>query len=145
MAARAGISSTVQMMRKTATMRDGQTAGSPEARPQILEWIDHAIIAVQTEWNGWRAACVRAADLEDVHWAQPPGARQPLVHGAIWCNRLHSGQLPHNCELTTAPHRLLVWVLKSHTSAPVFAELSKRADAAVGGFPCPGPASARCN
>ena len=137
MGARARILSTVQMMRKTAATRDGQTVVTPEAPPDIHEWLDHAFIAVQTEWNGWRAAQVRAADLEDVHWAQPPGARQPLVHGAIWCDRLYSGQLPHDCELTSAPHRLLVCVLKSHTAAAVFAELSKRADEAVCGLPRP--------
>jgi hypothetical protein len=102
------------------------------AAPPILESIDHAIVAVQSAWSDWRAAHVRVADLENIHWVQPPGARQPIVHGIVWCNRLHSGQLPHGCELSPAPHRLLVCVLKSHTQPAVFAALSRRADQALG-------------
>jgi hypothetical protein len=130
------------MMRKTAATRDGQTTVGSAAAPAIVplvnddrDLVNHAIVAVQSEWNDWRSAHVRVTDLEDVHWAQPPGARQPLVHGAVWCNRLHSGHLSHDCELTPAPHRLVVCVLKSHTQPAVFAELARRADAAAGGAP----------
>jgi hypothetical protein len=89
--------------------------------------LENAIVAVQSEWNGWRTAMVRAAHLEDVHWEQPTGALRPLLHAVVGCDRLQSGEIAHHCELTPPPHRLLVCVLKSHTPTAVFDELSKRA------------------
>ena len=97
-----------------------------------MESIEDAIVAVQSEWNGWRTAMVRVAHMENIHWAQPAGAPRPLIHAVIPCDRLHTGQIAHHCELTPPPHRLLVCVLRSHTPSAVFAELARRADAALG-------------
>ena len=72
---------------------------------------------------------VPVAHLENIHWAQPFGARRPLIHAIVWCNRLESGRITHECD-RTSPHRLVVCVLKSHTQPEVFEELSQRADAA---------------
>lgn len=93
--------------------------------------LKNAIVAIQREWNGWRTAMVRIAHLEDVHWEQPPGAPRPLLHAMVSCDRLQSGRIDHDCELTPAPHRLLVCVLKSHTSPAVFDALSRRAGTAL--------------
>ena len=92
---------------------------------------EDAIIAVQTEWNDWRTAMVRVGHLEDVHWAQPSGAPRPLIHAVVSCDRIHSGQIAHHCELTTPPHYLLVCVLKCHASPSVYEHLSRRADAVL--------------
>lgn len=93
--------------------------------------IENAIVVVQSEWNGWRTATVRVAHLEELHWAQPPGAPRPLLHALVPCTRLQSGHIAHHCEASAPPHDLLVCVLKSHTQSAVFAELSRRADAAA--------------
>jgi hypothetical protein len=40
-----------------------------------------------------------------------PGAA-PLVHGYISCTDIISGDFPHDCERTGAPHQRLVCVIK---------------------------------
>jgi hypothetical protein len=89
---------------------------------------DEMLIRVQSEWNGWRNAEVRLGDLRDVHWFQPTRAPHALVHGYIFCSNIVIGDLQHDCDRRSAPHRLLVCILKSHTLATVYAELAQRAD-----------------
>lgn len=89
---------------------------------------DDFLIRVQSEWNGWRNAEVRVNDLSDVHWFQPNGAPHALVHGYLACSTIAAGDLPHGCDRRSAPHRLLVCILKRHTIATVYAELVRRAD-----------------
>ena len=86
------------------------------------------VIRVQSEWNGWRNAEVRLGDLRDVHWFQPTRAPRALVHGYILCSSIMIGDIPHDCDRRSAPHRLLICILKSHTIATVYAELARRAD-----------------
>lgn len=88
------------------------------------------LIVVQREWNGWRTAMVMLPDLEDVHWLQPNGAPRALIHAYVSCSKLRSGDLQHNCELMSAPHHLLVCVLKSHTAVYVFEGLARLASKA---------------
>jgi hypothetical protein len=88
---------------------------------------DDMLIRVHGEWKGWRTAEVRFDDLIDVHWFQPNQAPHPLVHGYIFCTQIVTGEIPHACG-RTAPHRLLVCVLRSHTLPTAFAELARRAD-----------------
>jgi hypothetical protein len=87
-----------------------------------------ALIRVHGAWNGWRTAEVRLADLEHIHWLQPDRAPRQLVHGHILCRDLVSGDIPHECEGTPGPHRLLVCVIKNHNTAAVYAEVARRAD-----------------
>lgn len=89
---------------------------------------DDILVRVQSDWNGWRGASVRVGDLHDIHWSQPTGAPHVLVHGYISCSRIVSGDLPHDCDGRSAPHRLRVCVLKRHTLPAVYAELTRRAD-----------------
>ena len=89
---------------------------------------DDMLIRVQSEWNGWRNAEVRLGGLRDVHWFQPTRAPHALVHGYILCSNIVIGDLPHDCDRRSAPHRLLVCILKSHTIATVYADLARRAD-----------------
>jgi hypothetical protein len=89
---------------------------------------DPALIRVQREWDGWRTAEVRLNDLQDVHWFQPAGAPRPLVHAYVSCDSVMSGDLPHDCHCTPAPHRLLVCVLKRHTTGRAYSEMVRRAD-----------------
>ena len=122
--------STLAMVRTTAALPDALDAIHPHVEPPPFQRVDDAIVAVHSEWNGWRTAMVRVAHLENIHWAQPQGAPRPLLHAVVSCDRLHSGGIAHHCEQTPPPHRLSVCVLKSHTQASVFAELSRRADSA---------------
>jgi|SRR5678815_652802 hypothetical protein len=90
---------------------------------------DDLLIRVQSEWNGWRQAEVRLRDLQDVHWFQPGPAPHPLLHGYIACANIVAGEIPHECN-PTAPHRLLVCVLKKHSLSTAFDELVRRANEA---------------
>jgi hypothetical protein len=94
-----------------------------------MERPNEVLIRVHREWNGWQSAEIRLRDLEDVQWLQPNGAPHPLVHGYVNCTRTMSGVLTHDCNRRTAPHRLLVCVLKRHTIPTAYAELARRADA----------------
>jgi hypothetical protein len=54
-----------------------------------------------------------------------------MVHGYVACADIVTGQIPHDCDPTTAPHRLNVCVLKKHTIPIIYAELVRLADQAV--------------
>jgi hypothetical protein len=102
---------------------------------------DENLIRVQRDWDGWRTAEVRLGDLQNVHWFQPGRAPRLLVHGYISCADIVTGDLPHDCSLTEAPHRLFVCVLKSHTVPLAYGELARRADEQSRSSPngCAGP------
>jgi len=112
---------------RTDASSDGPAAAGG-TREQLSPSHDEALVMVQREWNGWRSAMIRVADLENVHWARPGGAPSPVIHASVRCNRFVAGELPHECHLTPPPHHLLVCLLKRHTATAVFEELSRRAD-----------------
>lgn len=89
---------------------------------------DDILIRVHCEWNGWRSAEVRLADLSEVYWFQPAGAPQAIVHGYISCSSVVTGDIPHDCDRRSAPHRQLVCILKRHAIPTVYTELARRAD-----------------
>lgn len=89
---------------------------------------DDMLIRVHAEWNGWRNAEVRLGDLDELHWFQPDLAPHAIVHGHISCSNIVTGDIPHDCDRGSAPHRLLVCVLKRHEIPTVYTELARRAD-----------------
>jgi hypothetical protein len=89
---------------------------------------DDLLLNVHAAWNGCRNASVRFGDLGEVHWRRPAGAPQVLLHGYVSCSKLLSGAIPHVCDAATAPHRLLVCVLKRHTLDAAYGALARRAD-----------------
>jgi hypothetical protein len=89
---------------------------------------DGMLIRVQQSWDGWHTAEVRLGDLGNVHWLQPDRAPHPLLHAGISCTSLVTGDLPHHCDPASAPHRLLVCILKRHALPSVYAEIARRAD-----------------
>jgi hypothetical protein len=99
----------------------------PGGEPQ-MESPAGALVVAHGEWNGWRRAVVRVADLEDVHWWQPSGAPRPLLHAHVRCDKVVSGAIPHDCG--DAPHDLFVCILKCGTAPEIYAALSRRAGAA---------------
>lgn len=86
------------------------------------------LVSVQSEWNGWRSAEVRIGDLQSLHWLRPLEAPHPLLHAYVNCSSLLNGEIPHDCDGRSGPHRLLVCILKSHTIASTYAELVRFAD-----------------
>jgi hypothetical protein len=119
------------MARTTATRRDSYTVPTivPAAGQNELRASD--LVPVQRTWNDWHTAMVRLDDLDNVHWCWPTGAPRALIHAYVACSRLACGELPHDCEPTSTPHRLLVCLLKSHVSRHVFEYLSQRAVGSV--------------
>ena len=79
---------------------------------------DDLAISVTADWNDWHSANARLGDLRDVHWHQPKGAPQPLIHAYVSPSDASTG------------HR--VCVLRSHNIPDVYAELARRADQARG-------------
>lgn len=83
-------------------------------------------ISVNVEWNDWRSANARLADLHDVHWHQPKGAPHPMLHAYVSCREINGAALPHQCEASSAPHAIRVCVLKSHNIPEVYTELARQ-------------------
>ncbi len=91
---------------------------------------DHdTLIRIQSDWMGWSTADIRFGDVHDPHWFHPARAPRVLIHAYVWCSRIIAGQVPHQCESVSAPHRLRVCILKRHTLPSVYAELVRQADA----------------
>ena len=86
------------------------------------------LIRVHREWHGWQSAEVRFGDLRDIHWSQPAGAPQSLIHAYVPCTAMVSGDIPHDCDGTPAPHQLLVCVLKRHAIPSAYTSLVRHAD-----------------
>jgi hypothetical protein len=84
-------------------------------------------INVTTEWNGWRSVVARLDDLRDVHWYQPLGAPWPMLHAYVSCASLAMGASTHQCDPSSAPHRIRVCVLKRHNMPSAYAEVLRRA------------------
>jgi hypothetical protein len=117
-------------MRTIAAPVQPATSELPIAQAASLKT---SLVVVQRAWSEWRTALVRVSDLEDVHWFRPAGAVRPLIHGYVWCDKIVSGRLSHDCTTSACPHRVLVCLLKSHTTGCVFDALARRADAATTG------------
>lgn len=88
------------------------------------------LIPVYDAWNGWHNAEVRLGDIRDVHWSQPARAPHRLLYGIVSCADIVSGHIPHECDHASAPHELLVCVLKKHVVSGAYAELVSRSAAA---------------
>ena|SRR6476660_9041560 len=127
MDAAAKVASTNGMRTMTANYTQPATSDVQIRPPRVS--IRGALVVVQRAWSEWRTALVHVTDLEDVHWFRPAGAVRPLIHGYVWCDRVVSGRLSHDCTKSPCPHRVLVCLLKSHTTGSVFEELSRRANA----------------
>ena len=112
-------------MLRPGTFRD-YTATQADLE-ESMQGLDDMPIPVNREWNGWRTAEVRLGELQDIHWLKPNGAPVPLVHGYILCTSFVNGEIPHECERTPRPHRLLVCVVKRHLEPNVYVELARRA------------------
>jgi hypothetical protein len=84
-------------------------------------------ISVTTAWNEWRSLIAHLEDLRDVHWYQPLGAPWPLLHAYVSCGSVAIGSAAHQCDPSSAPHRIRVCVLKSHNVPSAYAEVVRRA------------------
>lgn len=94
------------------------------------------LIRVHGSWNGWQNAEVRLANIRGLHWCRPDRAPRALLFGFISCTDIVSGNIPHACDRASAPHDLLVCVLKRHVVSSAYAALAESAEevgARVGG------------
>jgi hypothetical protein len=124
-AARLRFTGCMMIERNTSAVPNGHHQFA--ARAGWLPLSEDTLVVVQADWNGWRTATARVADLEDVRWLQPAGAPRPLIHASIDCSKLVSGHMSHECHAESAPHSLTVCVLKCHTAPRVYEELTRRA------------------
>ena len=92
----------------------------------LMNSYNDSAISVNVEWNDWRSAHARLADLHDVHWHQPKGAPHPMLHAYVSCREINGAALPHQCEASSAPHAIRVCVLKSHNIPEVYTELARQ-------------------
>jgi hypothetical protein len=106
--------------------KNGEKAGS------VMAVSNESRIRIHGAWDGSRSAEVRFGDLEDVHWFQPVGSPQPLLHAFVTCSQILTGDVPHECDGRLPSHRLLVCILKRHITPAVRAELARRADESRG-------------
>lgn len=88
---------------------------------------DDTLIRVQADWTAWQSAEVPVDDIHGLYWFRPRGAPQSLLHGQISCTSIVRGEIPHECNPATAPHRLLVCILKRHALPAAYLELVRRA------------------
>ena len=88
---------------------------------------EELLIRVYDSWNGWQNADVRLDDIRRVHWSRPDHAPHPLLYGFVSCTDFVNGLIPHECDASSAPHDLLVCVLKRHVVPSAYAELASRA------------------
>jgi hypothetical protein len=93
-----------------------------------MEAYEDIWIYLHADWKAWRSATARLIHLHDVHWHQPAGAPHAMVHGYVACTDIVAGEIPHDCDPRSAPHRVRVCVLKRHTTATVYAMLARLAD-----------------
>ena len=88
------------------------------------------LIPVYDAWNGWHNAEVRLGAIRDLHWSLPEHAPRQLLYGVVSCTDIVSGRIPHDCVNATAPHTLVVCVLKRHVVSDAYAALVRGARAA---------------
>ena len=86
------------------------------------------VVRVHETWNGFRTAEVRLDSLRDVHWLQPDHAPHLMIHALVSCADVAGSQISHACDPVSAPHALVVCLLKRHVTSDVYAEIARRAD-----------------
>jgi hypothetical protein len=101
-----------------------------------MEIDEGMLIRVHGSWKGWRNAEVKLGNIRGVHWSQPDQAPNQLLYGFISCTDIVSGEIPHECDHGSAPHDLLVCVLKRHVVSSAYATLVRSAEQR-GGFASP--------
>jgi hypothetical protein len=96
---------------------------------------EEMLIRVYGSWSGWQSAEVKLGNIRDVHWSQPDRAPHQLLYGCVSCADIVSGHIPHECDHASAPHHLLVCVLKKHVVPSAYAELARCADECQASLP----------
>lgn len=91
---------------------------------------EDVLVTVHREWDGTQKALVRLIDLQDIHRFRPAGAPEPLIHAHVLCTRIMEGDIPHDCQRDSVPHRLLLCILRSQSADEAYAEVQRRAERA---------------
>jgi hypothetical protein len=77
-----------------------------------------SIIHVRRQWNDYRNASYKLADIDGLHWtAYSGGVRQraprEFLHGYVRCDAMLSGMVAHSGLHGPCPHRIKVCIVKS--------------------------------
>jgi hypothetical protein len=96
-----------ERLRKQQEERD---AAAVAAEPGPVVW-------VRRQWNDWRHAAYRMADLDGLHWSNMSGgiqqrANRDYLHAYVWCDGMIAGELAHSCRHGQGPHRIKVCITK---------------------------------
>ena len=79
---------------------------------------DQETVWVRRQWNDWRHASYRIADIERPHWDDMSGgvgalAPQLFLHAYDWCDAMLEGELAHSCAHGEGPHHIKVCITKT--------------------------------
>lgn len=88
---------------------------------------EDVLVRVHRSWDGWQQAEVKLGSLRNVHWFQPARAPHEMIHAVVSCADIISGEIPHECDGSSAPHDLHVCLVKRHFVPSAYAELVRRA------------------
>ena len=84
------------------------------------------LVKVRGGWTDWHSALVPVDALQELHWCQPLGAPRPIMHAYLLCTDVVDGGIPHDCDRSAAPHRLLVCILRHDITPDVHTCLVRR-------------------
>ena len=89
-------------------------------------------VVVRRRWNGNDTAEVDADSLWDLHVRNEPGGvcgpfPRAFLFARVWCDKMASGALGHVCRDGEAPHEMLVCILPTDNSAPMYERLRGKA------------------
>jgi len=127
----------------TRVMAETKAADAPVLNPGVNRvliphhgpQVDKALVMVRPDRDPSRSFLVRVADLQDVHWVEPPRGPRRLLHAYL----RPSG----NASPGSRYERVKVCVVEWHTPRFAFAELSRRATPLPLDFSSPQPGLVR--
>jgi hypothetical protein len=75
------------------------------------------VVWVRRQWNDYRDAKYRIADVKGWHLSTVSGgvnqnAPRPFIHAYVRCDKMIEGSLAHSCMHGDAPHRIKVCITK---------------------------------
>jgi hypothetical protein len=85
-------------------------------------------VVVRRQWDSWRQAKYRLADLGGAHWGQMSGgvgkrAPQPFIHGYVSCEGMVEGELDHSCMHGEGPHSIKVCIVRKDNDKATYSQL----------------------
>ena len=94
---------------------------------------DAPTVWVRRQWDDYRKAAYRLADLSGFHKSDVSGgigkaANRPYWHAYVYCDAMIEGELAHSCQHGKGPHRIKVCLVKKDNAA-VWSDVLQAAEA----------------